>query len=363
MNLKNKKKNWLDFLEFKVKPFAFIYFTFLFKLYHIYISPFKADLKTIMNYYILKRRIEPLLNISSLFRCLTIVPTNICNARCVFCAYRFLNHDKEMMTFDIFKKSIDDYKKLGGKNLMFSPTIGEVLIDKNFFEKIKYAKKEGFYVQVFTNGILLNKNEKYKKIIESGIDEITISTGDIIPKYEAEVLGISQELALQKINGLLNLLEYKVKVKSNIKITFGIRAKRPFKKIWNSMKNTNFKNFFDKKLFHIQFTFKYDDWSGNIKQIDLLGIMKLKKRPLLRKYPCSSLWEISILSNGDVRLCGCRVKETEHDALVIGNITKESLLEIINGEKGKRILSDWMKGIYTETCINCRRYGLPIFIN
>ncbi|MEE9377757.1 MAG: SPASM domain-containing protein, partial [Candidatus Lokiarchaeia archaeon] len=193
----------------------------------------------------------------------------------------------------------------------------------------------------------------------SGIDNIVISTGDLIPKYEAEILGISQELASQKIEGLLKLLEYKEKTKSNINITIGFRAKRSFKEILGTIMNSRFKRFFEKRIFKIDYAFRYDDWCGRISKKDLLGVMRLRRRPLLRKYPCSSLWNISILANGDLRLCGCRVKETEHDELVIGNVLTESLSEIINNEKGRKILSDWVAGEIIETCEDCRRYGFP----
>ncbi|MFW9882293.1 MAG: radical SAM/SPASM domain-containing protein [Candidatus Thorarchaeota archaeon] len=245
---------------------------------------------------------------------------------------------------------------------MFSPTMGEVTLNKSFFEEVKYAKMKGFKVNVFTNGISLNSHENYKKIVNSGIDEIVISTGDINPKYEAEILGISQDLATQKIRGLINLIEYKIKTKSNIKITIAFRAKRSFKQIWGSMKKMKFKKFFEKKALYIDFKTRYDNWCGIITQNDLIGIMKLKKRPLIRKYPCASLWRISILSNGDIRLCACRIKETEHDDLVIGNIRDESLVNIINNEKGQKILSEWQVGNIVDVCKECSRYMFPKFI-
>ena len=168
--------------------------------------------------------------------------------------------------------------------------------------------------------------------------------------------------ALQKIYGLQKLLEYKEETKSNIKITIAFRAKRSFKEIWNTIKNSKFKIFFDRRVFNVDYTFRYDDWCGKISKKDLLGVMRLRRRPILRKYPCSSLWNIRILANGDVRLCGCRVKETEYDDLVIGNVKNESLLKIIKSKKGRNILSDWMEGQVVGTCLDCRRYGFPKFI-
>jgi len=362
MDIINKNKSWKEYLEFKIKPFVLRYFLFLVRFYRTYLSAIKADITTIINYYILKRKEKPPLDVPISPRALTIVPTNLCNASCVFCAYRCLNYEKEIMLFDTFKKVIDEYKELGGKKLMLSPTIGEVLVNKDFFKQINYAKERGFYITIFTNGILLDINKNYKEIINSGIDEIFISTGDINASYEAEIFGISEKLAIEKINGILKLLRYKEKTKSNIKIIIAFRAERSFRKIWQTIQSTKFRHFFDKKYFYIEFKMAYDNWCGTITENDLLGIMRLKKRPLIRKFPCASLWRLSILANGDVRLCGCRIKNTEKDDLIIGNINKEKLTDVISGENAKRIFSNWENGKIAEVCLDCSRYYYPRFI-
>jgi 2-iminoacetate synthase ThiH len=38
---------------------------------------------------------------------ITIVPNNICNAECVFCAYRLSEEPKSTMSLDLFKRVID----------------------------------------------------------------------------------------------------------------------------------------------------------------------------------------------------------------------------------------------------------------
>ena len=342
-----------DFLEFRLRPFVLSYLILPINFYTQHLVTFRSDVKTILNYYLLKRKKKPSFKTP---KTITIAPTNICNANCVFCAYRFLNYKKESIHAETYKKVLNEFKELGGKKIIFSPTIGEDLVNKDFFNIVNYAKKEGFYIYVFTNGILLNRNDNYKKIIDSGIDDIVVSTGDIIQKYEAEILGISQELALQKINGLIKLLEYKIKTKSPIKITIGFRSKRPFRKIWKAMKNSKLKRFFDAKIVHIAFKTRYDNWCGNITQKDLLGIMRLKRGAKLKRYPCRYLRKISVLSNGDVRLCACRIKDNEHDGLVIGNVTTNSLNEIINSEKRRDIIFNWRDGQLIEVCKECVRY-------
>ena len=77
----------------------------------------------------------------------------------------------------IFFKCVDQYDKLGGGTLNFTPTVGDPLVDKNLVEKIKYAKsKKNIYsITSYTNGILLDKFG-FKNILTSGLTRLGIST-------------------------------------------------------------------------------------------------------------------------------------------------------------------------------------------
>ena len=67
---------------------------------------------------------------------LGIEPTNICNANCTFCGYRFLKKSKSTMSLDLFKKTVDDYASQGGGVLSLTPTVGDPLVDGKILEKI-----------------------------------------------------------------------------------------------------------------------------------------------------------------------------------------------------------------------------------
>jgi len=57
--------------------------------------------------------------------------------------------------------------------------------------------------------------------------------------------------------------------------------------------------------------------------------MRLKKVKFSNSmYPCLNLWNVVILYDGSVRLCGCQIKNDEYDDLVVGNIFEKSLKEI-----------------------------------
>lgn len=50
---------------------------------------------------------------------LLIFPTNICNAKCTFCAYSSNADKKIVMPLDIAKKAIDDFIEMGGGEPLF----------------------------------------------------------------------------------------------------------------------------------------------------------------------------------------------------------------------------------------------------
>ncbi|GAJ21286.1 unnamed protein product, partial [marine sediment metagenome] len=104
----------------------------------------------------------------------------------------------------------------------------------------------------------------------------------------------------------------------------------------------------------------YDNWGGQITQKDLLGIQQLKIAPKIKKYLCRGLFTVSLLPNGDLRLCGCRFKKTLKDELVVGNIRKDSIKKVISSQKYKNILKNFYKGKLPEVCKDCSFYRARI---
>ena len=113
----------------------------------------------------------------SRFGYMGIEPTNICNANCTFCGYRFLEKPKSTMSLEIFRKVVDDYASEGGGELSLTPTVGDPLVDGKILEKIAYARSvpEIRSIFLYTNGILLDKFG-YEEFMKSGVTRLAIST-------------------------------------------------------------------------------------------------------------------------------------------------------------------------------------------
>lgn len=324
--------------------------------YVINIRTMVTDLRSIFNYYVLRldngpKKIE-------LPKVLFVNPTNFCNAKCGFCAYRKVGDQFKTLDIESYKKTIDQYASLGGKQVSLTPTIGEVLLDPSIYEKIAYAKENGMFVSIVSNAVLINNNSNYMKLLDANVDELIFSIGDIIPKYEAIVFGIPEAVSKNKMEGLLKMLaEMERRGKPGYKIRLAFRSMRKYGEIMDDLKKSEFWQYYEKGLFDTEFLVGYDNWGGRIAQQELAGIQKLKRPHQFKKYPCHNLYTLSILGSGDIRLCGCRVKNTIYDDLVIGNINQTSLGEIMKSEKWTNIISEFGKGNLPDVCKGCSFYA------
>lgn len=286
--------------------------------------------------------------------------TNICNAACTFCAYRKISkiHKEHQgtMELNVFKKALDDFLEMGGKNISLTPTIGEPLIDKGIFDKIDYAVNVKYtpFVYFYTNGILLKENDNYKKIINGGVNKIGISTQGCDEKLFEEVY--NSFLYKNLIIGIGKLLEYNKKKGEPVEISIDFRsANRPSFTLNSSDFNKFIRPFLSEKVKY-SFMADYDNWGGAIIPQDLKGIMKMRRVPKVKSAPCRRTFDAAILYDGSVRLCACRIKDTEFDDLVVGNIRNDSLDNIYNSEKTKAVRRKFIDSNLPDVCSDCSLY-------
>lgn len=290
---------------------------------------------------------------------LFISPTNICNARCIFCAYPKLMRDPAqrhgIMPFEIFKKAVDEYVALGGQEICFTPTMGDALVDPGLLEKVTYARQQAIReVHLYTNGILLAKNELYRRLIDCGVTNLGISMQGCNAEWYRAVYGVDAYLVL--MNGIGDLLRYNREQKEPVRITFRFRNAQQPRHI---LKSPDFKSVIKPYLSRrvlFNFSVDYDNWCGNISQADLKGAMRLRPTPASINVPCLGLMGFFVLFDGSVRLCGCRTYQTEFDELIVGNINTESLADIARGEKTRQIIMDFFNGNRPPACRNCSVY-------
>lgn len=306
----------------------------------------------------LSRRFGPLINLDETLAGISRQPahlgfevTNICNAQCVFCGYTSMDRPKGILPLDLFRKAVDEFDELGGGSVGFNPVVGEPLVDPQVIDRIRYAraKRNIGRIGLFTNGILISRVGA-KSLIESGLDDVTVSIGGFDPEAYQRVFRVDQWDAVY--HGLLSLAKENASARRKIRIVIALRSDRPIRKALDTPAYRELKRY----PFELQFNLHhFDSWSGRIRPEDLSGTMRLKKSPP-KTEPCSILYRVpKVLSNGDFTLCGCRDLNGDSE-LVLGNIRDKTILEMWRDPRVEEIRRGFYSSVIPGICRDCSMY-------
>jgi MoaA/NifB/PqqE/SkfB family radical SAM enzyme len=269
-------------------------------------------------------------------RRMSIENTNICTANCLFCPHDQMKREKGVMDRKLSEQIIDlcmRYKI----HCVSMHGFGEPLLDKYFYDRIRYAKEKGIErVTTNTNAGFLNKKNA-QKLLESGIDEIYIS-------FDA-----AQEGTYRTIRPGLKFAQ----VEENIRYLVELK-RRARKKLFIALSYVECET--NKKE-----TREYiDKWQ---KVVDCISITPMRNWPeapmyrapdekIFRKDPCRLIWtDMRVSWNGEVPLC-CN----DYDGKVIlGDITRQDIKEIWAGSPLKAIRDLHIQGRFDEIplCAPC----------
>ena len=277
---------------------------------------------------------------------LLLAVTNICNAKCNFCAYPKTKLTRGVMSMNIAAKALNLIKDL--KSVDLTPTVGDPLIDKSLVDKIKMSKILGYTtISITTNAIL-----PLDGLIDAGITHVFFSLPSFDKENYTAIYGVDKMSDVQA-----NMLNF---VKENLDKGEPVYIKLRFR---NSLKPSEILNtwFFkncikplkSKKL-SFNFTPDFDNWGGTIKKEDLLPNMKLSNPLKNMRSFCNAMNSVSIRWDGKVRACGCRFITTDEDDLVIGHL--DDGIDVLN-LKLKALLTNWKQGNKPETCKKCSFYN------
>jgi radical SAM protein with 4Fe4S-binding SPASM domain len=288
---------------------------------------------------------------------LNIETSNICNANCVFCGYQYQKRNKLIMSKELFLQIIDDYNSIGGGNLgLGSPTVGDPLIDPYLVDRIKYARKLTNIrnIDITTNCINLHKIGAYN-LLASGVTDITISTTGFDLDVHEKIYR-SNKANMMKYN-LIDLLKTNNYLRKPCKITIALRTYQSMRKV---ISDPEF-NEISELAHSVTYNYFYDDWSGRIKPETLpkgLNIRPGGMSPLKKMIPCSMLYgRMTILSNGNVSMCGCRDLNGDSE-LIVGNIKDNSLLTTYRSKKVIELREQWLKHKKVPNiCKDCLHYS------
>jgi|TARA_Y100000389_G_scaffold205146_1_gene264132 radical SAM protein with 4Fe4S-binding SPASM domain len=135
---------------------------------------------------------------------ITIEVTNRCGAKCIMCPREKMKQNLEVMPFDVYKKTVDDAFSCGVE-LIDLCGYGDVFLDRNLMEKVKYTKeinpKSKVYISTTGNAMI----EKYHEQILEYVDILKLSIYGVTKEiYENVMGGIKFEKSYQNINSFLS---------------------------------------------------------------------------------------------------------------------------------------------------------------
>lgn len=287
---------------------------------------------------------------------LVIGTCNICNANCVFCAYRHQTRPKKIMDDHLFKLCLQEANSIGGESICIGSVVGDCLLDRKIIERIAQAKSQKNIKQVaITTNIIALSAVGAERLLRSGVNSIHISTSGF-DKQMYESIFRNNKFEIMK-NNLLDLLRKNHEMGSPVVISVDLRIDRPIQDV----KDMDDFDTVIELANSVSYNLFYDSWNGKIKQHDLIGSMKL--RPDFYKYfkkiiPCVQLFAgglLGVSSDGIVTACACR--DLNYDSeLVLGNIKNHRLQDLIDSGL-KRIIDNWQKHRWLpQICRDCTHY-------
>jgi len=252
--------------------------------------------------------------------------TNNCNLNCSFCIGN--KRQKKEMSFDEFKLILKRIKT--HTRYLYFHVLGEPLIHSSINEFINYAKEQGFFINITTNGYLINRIKDNKNIRQLNISlHSFIETPNLpLDKYLTNIF-----------DAIDNLIENQTYI--SLRLWVNNKYNREMEEFINKRYNidTNLEEYnkINEYLFINPFhEFIWPDLDNNYYN-DIGTCYALKDH-------------IGILSDGTVVPC---CLDTKGD-INLGNIFTENLEEILNTKRVKNMQKNFKNKIKCEElCKHC----------
>lgn len=146
--------------------------------------------------------------------------TNACNLECRTCMRNVWNEPIGYMEENIFSQVMQGLIQLPTKPLLFFGGYGEPFAHPQILEMIEKASKEGYQVELITNGILLDPSVS-AKLIDACVDRVWVSIDGSIPERYADIrLGDELPKVIENLTAFQNLRERTPSNRTKLGIAF-----------------------------------------------------------------------------------------------------------------------------------------------
>ncbi|MGC2063329.1 MAG: radical SAM/SPASM domain-containing protein [Thermodesulfovibrionales bacterium] len=258
--------------------------------------------------------------------------TSYCNNNCIICANSIMTREKAVMPMDTFRLVLDSYSEMGGGRLSLTPVVGDIFMDPFLPDRLdliaEYKQKGISTLSVTTNAVMAGKySERELRRIVNCFGRIFISIyGLDADEYKAMTRRDTFYDMMESVRTILRLID------DVEKIGFGFRLLREFND--GDLESWTMRNFGVKITYQAMNT--YANW-GKLDTRQRLPQAAKWLPDVDNTVQCFiPLFAMQVFSNGGVAFCPCDDFNSDED-LLLGNIRNNSLLEIYNTERVKKL--------------------------
>lgn len=138
-------------------------------------------------------------------RVVSVETTNACNAACVMCGHRLMKRPQGRMTWNLYKKIVDQAKGWDLETFYLSG-FGEPLLDPELAARVSYARRAGIVnTAIVTNASLLSR-ERAADLARAGLARVHLSVDAATPGAFSRLRpGLDFERVMENIENLIAL--------------------------------------------------------------------------------------------------------------------------------------------------------------
>ena len=269
-----------------------------------------------------------------------IEPTNLCTFRCTMCPHSLKDYAKQagyhqLMPITLYRKVIADIAALGGCKSLCLWFDGEPLIHPDIGEMLKLGRTVTQRLTLTTNASLLTE-DRAQEIIDAEVDYVKVSIYGISQKAHERTTGNKNEkFSVDHIRN--NVFRLRIMRDEQNKKRPYIAANMLARDEWQEFVD-RYKNVADEVV-----PINLVSWGSDLISVSVVtGQIKACPHPF---------YTLVVRANGEIVPCAVAWSRD----LIIGDVNKETLSEIWNGEKMKSLREMHLAGRRNEVsgCIGC----------
>lgn len=263
---------------------------------------------------------------------------NRCNLNCIMC---YNDHHKEphaSLSLEVVEKTLKEAKDLKVPSLLISMA-AEIMTYKDIKEVLRASKESGAMdIFIGTNGLLLN-DDIIKYIVDQKFTRITISVDAATNETYKKIRNVNQ---LDRLESNINkIIDYKKKVGSQF----------PFVRVTFVLQNEN-KHEVNQFVEKWKDRADYIDFQRLVFNTHIKSDVEVDTTKIKDPFCAYPFYALNVWANGNITPC-CSFYGTD---MVLGNVYKDSLIDVWNGKKLQEIRDQIKERKYNPNCAKCLYY-------